>query len=175
LTNLPADEDAFQYSRPMPTLSLQEARESKQTGYSPWAGTIVMTSIFGRNLTHLHRPTLDDRENDLNGSFWQRHRAIDGILLGINLKIPDYLRLPAGLPNPNVIFFNMCIHTAAICLHQAAIFKADKNCMPQSISAESKTRCMSAASEIAGIMRLISHLDLGTVGPLCASKHCFMG
>jgi len=61
----------------------------------------------------------------------------------------------------------MCLHTAAICLHQAAIFKADKNCMPQNIATESKMRCMSAASEIAGIMRLSSHLDLGTVGPLC--------
>lgn len=163
LTNLPADEDAFQYSRPMPTFSLLEALESKQTGYSPWAGTILMTSIFGRNLIHLHRPTPDDRENDLNGPFWSRHRAIDNILLGINLKLPDYLRLPTSFPDPNVIFFNMCIHTSTICLHQAAIFKADKNCMPRNISAESKTRCLAAAGEIAGIMKLISHWDLGTV------------
>lgn len=148
----------------MPTLSLQDILESKQSGYSPWAGTILMTSMFGRNLIHLHRPTVDDREDDLNGSFWQRHRIIDGILLGINLKLPGYLRLPAGLPNPSVIFFNMSIHTAAICLHQAAIFKADRNNMPRSISTESKTRCMSAAVEVAGIMRLISHLELGAVG-----------
>jgi hypothetical protein len=57
----------------------------------------------------------------------------------------------------------MCIHTSTICLHQAAIFKADKNRLPASVSSESKVRCITAANEIASIMRMVSHLDLSAV------------
>jgi len=84
-------------------------------------------------------------------------------VLNTALALPENLRLPQGLNDSNVIFMNMNIHTSTICLHQAAIFKADKNRMPARISAESKVRCITAAAEIASIMRQISHLDLCTV------------
>lgn len=77
--------------------------------------------------------------------------------------MPSNLKLPSGLSNPNIVFTNMNIHTSTICLHQAAIYKADKNHLPASISAESKVRCISAANEVASIMRMISHLDLSAV------------
>lgn len=123
----------------------------------------MLTALFGRNLLHLHRPTADEREDDLNGPFWKRHRSIDSTLLNITLNLPDHLRIPRGLPDPNVMFMNMCIHTSVICLHQAAIFKVDKNRLPANIGQESKIRCVTAAAEIANIMRSISHCDLGTV------------
>ena len=63
---------------------------------------------------------------------------------------------------------NMCIHTSIICLHQAAIFKVDRNRLPKSLGEESKIRCVTAAAEIANIMRSISHCDLGTVSNLVA-------
>ena len=65
--------------------------------------------------------------------------------------------------DPNVIFCNMCIHTSTICLHQAAIFKAEKNKMPDQIITESKRRCIVAADQISSIMKLISHIDLTRV------------
>jgi hypothetical protein len=119
--------------------------------------------MFGRNLLHLHRPGLDDRDEDINGGFWSRHRNIEQILLQTSLNLPDHLRLPSGIADPNVVFANMCLHTSAICLHQAAIFKADKHRMPINVSNESKIRCVTAAAEIASIMRMISHMDLGAV------------
>jgi hypothetical protein len=114
-------------------------------------------------LTHLHRPDPDDREDDLNGEFWKRHRQMDTVLLNTSLGMPDSLRLPTALSDTNAVFTNMCIHTSAICLHQAAIFKADKYRLPQSVTNESKIRCVTAASEIASIMRLICHMDLAAV------------
>lgn len=88
---------------------------------------------------------------------------MDNILLNTSLCLPNSLKLPAGLSNPNVVFANMNIHTSTICLHQAAIFKADKNKLPTSVGAESKVRCITAANEIASIMRMVSHMDLSIV------------
>jgi hypothetical protein len=166
LTNMPVDEASFETGKPQETVSLSEALEpSGANTLSSYGGVILMASLFGRNLTHLHRPGPDDRDGDLNGEFWKRHRSMDNILSHTALGLPDELRLPTGLNNPNVVFLNMNIHTSTICLHQAAIFKADKNRMPARLSAESKVRCITAAAEIASIMRTISHLDLAAMNP----------
>ncbi|KAJ9157378.1 Fungal specific transcription factor [Pleurostoma richardsiae] len=169
MTNLPASEMAFDMSRPEQTMSLGEAMTPAGAGkLSAFGGIVLMACLFGRNLVHLHRPDVDDRDSDLNGEFWKRHRSMDNILLNTSLCLPSYLKLPAGLSSPNIVFTNMCIHTSTICLHQAAIFKADKNKLPPSVSSESKVRCITAANEIASIMRMISHLDLSTMNPFTA-------
>ena len=164
LTNLPSSEDAFEMSRPEQTAALHEAMKPAGVGkLSPFGGIVLMACLFGRNLIHLHRPDADDRDNDMNGEFWKRHRNMDNILLNTSLCLPSYLKLPSGLQNPNIVFTNMSIHTSTICLHQAAIFKADKNRMPATVSGESKVRCITAANEIASIMRMVSHMDLSAV------------
>lgn len=164
MTNLPSSEEAFEMSRPEQTPSLQDAMSpSGATKLSPFGSIVLMACLFGRNLMHLHRPDPDDRDNDLNGEFWKRHRQLDNILLNTSLCLPSQLKLPAGMTNPNVVFMNMSIHTSTICLHQAGIFKADKHKLPQSVSSESKVRCITAANEITSIMRMISHTDLSSV------------
>lgn len=164
MTNLPASEDAFDRSKAVATGSLEQALNPLGAGSLESLGGIVVTAaMLGRNLLHLHRPSADDNESDINSGFWTRHRQIEQILLQTSLGLPEHLRLPAALNDPNVVFANMCIHTSAICLHQAAIFKADKYQLPVSLSNESKVRCVTAASEIASIMRMIAHMDLGAV------------
>jgi hypothetical protein len=165
-TNLPASDEAFDKSKEEATRTLQDSMcGSGASGLSAFGAVVLMACLFGRNLVHLHRPDEDDRDNDLNGEFWKRHRMMDNILLNTSLSLPAHLKLPNGLSNPNVIFVNMNIHTSAICLHQAAIYKADKNRLPASVSKESKLRCINAANEIANIMRMICHLDLSNVSP----------
>lgn len=164
LTNLPSSEEAFDMSRPEQTLTLQDCTSPAGAGkLSTFGGIVLMACLFGRNLVHLHRPDADDLDHDLNGPFWKRHRNMDNILLNTSLCLPAHLKLPSGLGSPNVVFTNMSIHTSTICLHQAAIFKAEKNKLPASVSAESKVRCITAANEIASIMRTISHMDLSIV------------
>ncbi|KAF5018592.1 hypothetical protein F66182_9421 [Fusarium sp. NRRL 66182] len=166
MTNLPASEDAYNMSRPEQTQSLTECTSPMGAGkLSSFGGIVLMACLFGRNLVHLHRPDGEDLDHDLNGPFWKRHRQMDNILLNTSLCLPPQLKLPNGLSNPNIVFTNMSIHTSTICLHQAAIFKAEKNKLPASVSAESKVRCITAANEIASIMRMISHMDLSTVNP----------
>ena len=164
LTNLPVSDEAFELSRPEENQSLEEAMTHSGAGkLSSFGSVVLMACLFGRNLIHLHRPDAGDRDHDLQGEFWKRHRNMDNILLNTSLCLPESLKVPAGLGDPNAIFTNMCIHTSTICLHQAAIFKADKNKLPASVSAESKIRCISAANEIASVMRMISHVDLAAV------------
>ena len=164
LTNLPASDEAFDMSKPEDTQSLSGSlTPSGASKLSSFASIVLMACLFGRNLIHLHRPDADDRDHDLNGEFWRRHRNMDNILLNISLSMPPHLKLPNGLSNPNIVFTNMNIHTSAICLHQAAIYKASKKQLPASINSESKMRCLSAANEITAIMRMVSHLDLSIV------------
>lgn len=166
MTQLPSSEEAFQMSRQEETISLGEAMSPVGAGkLTAFGGIVLMACLLGRNLVHLHRPDTDDRDDDLNGEFWKRHRHIDNILLNTSLCLPSHLKLPNGLQDPKIVFIAMSIHTSTICLHQAAIFKADKNRLPASVGAESKVRCTTAANEIASIMRMISHLDLSVVRP----------
>ncbi|KAF2151970.1 hypothetical protein K461DRAFT_279495 [Myriangium duriaei CBS 260.36] len=165
-SNLPADDEAYKMSRETPSISLDKALEpSGAGGISSFAGVAIMATMFGRNLIHLHRGTPEDNETNLNGKFWLRHRALDNTLLNIALALPDHLRMPIGINDQNTIFTNLCIHTSTICLHQAAIFKADSHRLPANVAAESKIRCITAAAEIASIMRMISHMDLSNANP----------
>ena len=169
LTNLPASEEAFLTGKAETTPSLADVLAGEGTSaLSSYASVCLLSTLFGRNLTHLHRPGDDDNDHDLNGEFWKRHRGIDNILLNTSLSLPAHLRLPYGLNDPNIIFANMNIHTSTICLHQAAIFKADKHRLPAQISAESKRRCIVAADQITNIMKMCSHLDLSVLNPFIA-------
>ncbi len=129
---------------------------------SPFSGVVVVASLFRRTLLHLHRPDVDDREDDLNGDFWKRHRIMDNILLNTSLYLPPHLRPPLLMNNSNTIFLNLSLHAATICLHQVAMFKAEKFGLP-SVSAESKVRCITAAAEVARVMRTVAHVDPTTV------------
>ncbi|KAL8755642.1 MAG: hypothetical protein Q9184_004735 [Pyrenodesmia sp. 2 TL-2023] len=165
-TNLPANEENFDKSVEETTLTLSASMTPEGAArLSPFAGVVYMASIFGKNLTHLHRPGVDENDDDLQGEFWKRHRQLDNMLLKTSLSLPLHLRLPAGIRNPNCVFLNMCIHTSTICLHQAALFKAENKNLPPSLMDQSSTRCSLAAAELTNIMRLISHLDCRGMNP----------
>ncbi|KAL5630982.1 hypothetical protein BROUX41_000854 [Berkeleyomyces rouxiae] len=168
-TNLPSSEEAFEMSKPERTTTLKEAMTSAGAAKLSSLGSVVLSSsMFGRNLIHLHRPDPEDRDHDLNGEFWKRHRHMDGILLNTLVSLPLNLKLPEGLTTPNVVFVHMSIHTSTICLHQAAIFKADNYNLPANVGMESKIRCITAANEITQIMRMIAHMDLSSMNAFVA-------
>ena len=163
-TPLPCDKALDELHRPYETTMLSESMQpehaSKLSGY---AGRILLTCLYGRNVVHLRRTTQDGLDADLNGEFWMRHRQLDNILKSTALALPEALRVPTGLPDPNVITINIYLHVAIISLHLGAIVVADNNHMPGAVSAESKGRCTIAAAEIASIARQISHLRVPAV------------
>lgn len=130
---------------------------------SPFAGVVFVSHFFGLNLTHLHRQDSNQREDDINGEFWRRHRKLDNMLSHTSLALPTHLRLPQGVRDANVVFLNFAVHTSTICLHQAAIFKAERNHLPDHVIEESRSRCIVAAQDISRVMRLISNMDLAGV------------
>ncbi|KAL8932512.1 MAG: hypothetical protein Q9211_006272 [Gyalolechia sp. 1 TL-2023] len=169
MTNLPANDDNFDRSIQEDTVSLSASMTPEGAAkMSPFGGVVYMAHVFGKNLNHLHRPVTDDKDDDLQGEFWKRHWQLDNTLLKTSLSLPPHLRLPAGIRNPNCVFLNMCIHTSTICLHQAALFKAELKKLPSSVFEQSSTRCLLAATEVANIMRLISHLDCQGMNPFIA-------
>ena len=161
MTNLPASDEAFNKSLPQKTPRLDDiiAGEGVST-MAPFACVCVLASLMGRNLVHIHRTQPQDNDHDLNGEFWKRHRSIDNILLHISLSLPEHLRIPNSIDDVNVIFANMSIHTSTICLHQAAIFKAEKNKMANQIITESKRRCLVAANQVSSIMKMVCHMNM---------------
>ena len=160
MTNLPASEEAYEKSYSQQTLPLNGSMGPQEVAsLSTLAGVVFMAHFFGLNLNHLHRPEPNERDDDLQGGFWKRHRKMDNTLLNTSLALPSHLRLPSGVRDANVVFLNMNIHTSTICLHQAAIYKAESNGLSVNIIEQCQTRCLVAAAEIATIMRLISHLD----------------
>ncbi|KAL4943344.1 hypothetical protein BDV06DRAFT_190028 [Aspergillus oleicola] len=166
MTNLPASEEAFVNGRSEKTSRLSDVLTGEDLAtLSPFASVAFVSCLLGRNLTHLHRPEPQDNDNDLNGVFWQRHRSHDNILLHFALSMPSHLRLPAGVADANVLFCNLAVHTSTICLHQAAIFKAEKNGMPEQIILESKRRCIVAADQISSIMKMVSSMDMSKMNP----------
>ncbi|KAL2865477.1 putative C6 transcription factor Prf [Aspergillus lucknowensis] len=166
MTKLPSSEEAFVNGKFEKTARLSEALLGDELAeLSPFASVAFVSCLFGRNLTHLHRPEPEDNDNDLNGVFWQRHRSHDNILLHFALSMPNHLRLPAGMGDSNVLFCNLAVHTSTICLHQAAIFKAEKNRMPEQIILESKRRCIVAADQISSIMKMVSSMDISKMNP----------
>lgn len=169
MTCLPASEEAYESSTPQKTPTLEDAMKPQQAAQlSSLAGVVLVSHFFGLNLTHLHRPEPNQQEHDINGPFWKRHRNLDNDLLKTALQLPSSLRLPSGIRNPNIVFLNFALHTSTICLHQAAIFKAEKNHLPKNVIEQSRTRCILAAAEIASVMRLISHLDVAGMNPFMA-------
>lgn len=163
-TDLPASEEAYESSTPQKAPTLEEAMRPPQAGQlTSFAGVVLITHFFGLTLTHLHRPEPNQQEHNMNGPFWKRHRTMDNDLLKTALQLPSYLRLPSGIRDPNVVFLNFALHTSTICLHQAAIFKAEKNQLSNTIVEQSRTRCILAAAEITSVMRLTSHLDVAGV------------
>ncbi|GKZ29058.1 hypothetical protein AbraIFM66950_002795 [Aspergillus brasiliensis] len=168
-TNLPASEKSFVDNEPQQTGRLEDTLITGNIStISTFAGVVILACMFGKNVAHLHRPDPQDNEHDLKGLYWQRHRAFDNLLLHFALSMPSHLRLTVLTTDPNIIFCNMAIHTATICLHQGAIFKAEKNKMPEQIATESKRRCILAADQISNIMKMISHLDLSVMDPFMA-------
>ncbi|KAH7354648.1 fungal-specific transcription factor domain-containing protein [Rhexocercosporidium sp. MPI-PUGE-AT-0058] len=169
LTFLPSSESAFETGEEEPGIFLQDAMQPLQaTSLSSFAGVVVVCSLIGRIFEHLSRPNPLDLDSDPNSDFWRSHRKIENVLLNMVLHLPAHLRLPTGASTSNTIFLNMTLQSATICLHQAAIAKAEKvpaGCGYESVVEESKTRCAAAAHEIASIMKRIAHFDLSTLHP----------
>ncbi|KAB8291561.1 hypothetical protein EYC80_006362 [Monilinia laxa] len=160
-TNLPCSNDAFDLGIEEKTCSLADALTPEGAStISSFAGVVLSACLFGQNTEHMFKSGPNEGANDVaNGEFWKRHRKMDNVLSSTFMFLPDNLRLPAGLRDPNIVFFHMNIHCSIICLHQGAILTAERENISQSFIKQSEARGLMAAEEITNLMRLVSHLD----------------
>jgi hypothetical protein len=81
--------------------------------------------------------------------------------------LPEKFRLPENVRDVSALHLNLNLHAAIICLHHAAVEKADKYNLPDHVKQGSVTRLRAAAEEIVNIMRLTANGTLFFVCPFC--------
>lgn len=130
------------------------------SNYSSYSGKILVSHIFGWNLSHSFRDFPDDSPEDItNGPYWKRHTEIDNTLSTMFMFLPAHLRLPRNFRDQNAIFVNLNLHSSTICLHRAAVAQIMQHDLPEYMLQRSKDRLPPAAEEILIIIRAISHID----------------
>jgi hypothetical protein len=148
------------------TQSLQETLRSQNIEKLSELGLVVLmcalVSRILRHLTEVGDPNLDIT-SEQTAEFWFSHNSIDNLLLNFTMGLPDHLRLPLGLEQPNVIFAHTLLHAMTICHHQAATSKAREDHQRDHIATESEERCLASALAIARIVRLASYTDFASV------------
>ncbi|CAG7563021.1 unnamed protein product [Fusarium equiseti] len=158
-TRLPASEEAFAQNRKEEAPFLDDAIQGAQ--YTGFAGTIVTCQINKLILRHVHRSKPDSRCEDLmHGSFWTRHRDLDNTLSSLFMFLPEKFRLPENIRDVSALHLNMNLHAAVICIHHAAVEKAERYKLPDHVKRSSVARLRAAAEEIVNIMRLTSNVTL---------------
>ncbi|KAE8137928.1 fungal-specific transcription factor domain-containing protein [Aspergillus pseudotamarii] len=169
MTNLAASDEAFITGQSEPTARLSDVLNGEGLAtLSPSASIAFVSCIFGRITDHLRLPQSQDDDSYGTGGFWQRHRSCDEILLNFALAMPNHLRLPNGMGDPNIIFCNIALHTAIICLHQAAIFRAEWNNVSEYPIVESKLRCTAAAQQVLEIIKMVGPVNMSKVNPFAS-------
>lgn len=141
---------------------------------SSFAFSLFIAAMYGRNVHAFHRPAPSDQDDtDLNSSFWKYQRQMDMVLTNVGMSLPQHLRVPNALNDPLALYCSFSLQASTICLHQTVIFKVEELGLPDSVAFDSKRRCIVAATEIANLMKMISHFDFSTVSsPFDPSSLC---
>ncbi|RSL47129.1 hypothetical protein CEP53_010045 [Fusarium sp. AF-6] len=171
-TRLPSSEDAFLADREEEAPFLTDAFRGAQ--YTGFAGTVITCEVFKSILRHVHNARPDDGCDDvMNGTYWTRHRELDNTLSSLFMFLPEKFRMPENIRDASATHLNLNLHASIICLHHAAIEKAEKHGLPDHIKQNSIARLRAAAEEVVNIIRINTHATLFFRSPLCAlSLYC---
>jgi len=154
---LPSSEEAFKACREEKTPNLENILlEQTTTGLSSYGATVVAASLYGQLVHHLHRKNNKNCLEDLvNGHYWQRHRELDSLFSKWLMILPSSLRFKRENEDCNTFFANLNFQALIVCLHQAAIVKAELFKLDAGISRHSQQRSDAASEEIVRLMRLV--------------------
>lgn len=158
MTTLPASEQSFLEHKPRRTLQLCEAFTSEDlSSLSSLAYVCVSASLLGRNIRRIQT---FGNECGLDEQYWKQLQFYDDTPIRILLRLPRHLRLSSSMNDTNVVFANLCVHASTIWYHQQAIL-SNKMCRVLDwYMMGNHHRCLSAASQIASLIRMIGDFDL---------------
>ena len=126
---------------------------------SAFAGVVLMVSLYTRCDKHFQASYEQDQTGDLSYGFWLHHYQIDKTVTDYSANLLGHLTSQARLHDPLALCLKMNLCAVNICLHEAAIDKAQKGKLPATLVTESENRCTAAAMEIVGDVRLSQQLD----------------
>lgn len=140
---------------PMP--SLNNAKVLYGTDYlSSFTGVVLMVSLYRRCSTHVELSL--DNESAGSGStysFWEHHYSIDKDVKACGDALMGTEDAQALLQDEIALALSLNLSAIDICLHEAAIVKADKDGLPKALITECNSRCGEAAMRIAEKVSLI--------------------
>lgn len=129
------------------------------------AGSVVAAHMMGQIMDHCNIVKESAMRPDPDRTTLRKdHRRLDKILTDIFLQLPRHLRFSTAQQGSSVAFFNICLHSASIYLHLAAL----DACLDED-KVGHRRRCRSAAGEVLLIMRMMIHLDASQV--ICCSPN----
>ncbi|CAK7220361.1 hypothetical protein SBRCBS47491_004163 [Sporothrix bragantina] len=170
-THLPSSEDAFTRGIPQSSSSLENIFSGST--YSTFSSAILVCHLFNSILLHVQLKPGDRPEDFDYGPFWQRHRSLDTKLSSAFVFLPERYRLPNNFHDPVAVHTNLNLHAATICLHNAAVERAEAHDMPASVVQGSHDRMFTAAQEIVNIMEKTAYMAASYKSPMASlSLYC---
>lgn len=167
-THLPSSEEAFNQGIPQPSCSIDNIFSG--SSYSTFSSAILICHLFNSILHHVQLKPGDRPEDFEYGPFWQRHRGLDTKMSSAFVFLPERYRLPGNFRDPVAVHTNLNLHAATVCLHNAAVERAEIHNMPASVIKDSQDRMLAAAQAIVNIVQETTHMAANFVSCFSARK-----
>ncbi|KAL8692943.1 MAG: hypothetical protein Q9218_002120 [Villophora microphyllina] len=149
-TSLPSPQPIPEPNQP-PMPSLDNAKVLYGTGnLSSFTGLVLMVSLYRRCLTHVRLSS--DKEPAGSGtgySFWEHHYSIDKDVKTCTDALIGTKNAQGLLDDEVALALSLNLRAIDICLHEAAIVKADRDGLPKALITECNNRCNQAGMHIA--------------------------
>ncbi|KLU84256.1 binuclear zinc transcription factor [Magnaporthiopsis poae ATCC 64411] len=175
-TNLPCSEEAFERGREEKTGKLSSLFTGATAAFSPLSSAVGVCHIFNQLLAHVNRTRANDGGGDLeHGAFWRRHREIENLLLSGFMSLPtcpsrrQLSHLDWRLGGPMHVRLNL--HASVICLHMAAVDRAEAHGLAPDIKRFSHARVLMSAHEIVKITRAVAASSPPPSSPMTTYQH----
>ena len=144
-TALPSPPECTQSTMP----SLKNAPTLYETGGIPsFTGLVLMVSLYRRCLNHIKSSLETESAGASRYSFWEHHYGIDKDLQNCSDALIGKMDPQELLDDDFALALNLNLCAIDICLHEAAIMKAEREGLPKTLSAECSNRCSQAAMRI---------------------------
>ena len=132
---------------PMP--SLENAQTLYETGsISSFTGLVLMVALYRRCLSHVKSSLETESAGNSKYGFWEQHYGIDKDLKSCSDALIGRMDPQELLNDEFALALDLNLCAIDICLHEAAIMKAEKDSLPRALITECCNRCSQAAMRI---------------------------
>jgi hypothetical protein len=173
VTRLPMPEAEFQSSRPVTMGFLSEAITGSDilSPASSFWNCIIIATICGRCLSHLHQSVVEHLHGHAMQDFWNRHQWIDETL-ATHMQMLNLYQPQAEYTDPMLLFVKMIAKTSILYLCEIIMSVFGKSDQYDILALQYETRAQLAAQEIVGLGKIMTHFSCFKVHPLTPVPLC---